>query len=453
MGQSGVKPVRGIILAAPASSSGKTTVTLGLLRLLSQNGIPVQGAKCGPDYIDPTLQEAASGRASVNLDQWAMPVSGLRGLVVENCLGDGPARFLLVEGAMGVIDGAGPGREGSPARLAHALGLPVILVIDVRGQSDSSVLSVLGMKSAYPGTRIRGVILNRLGSERHGRIVGSAMARHGIRVFGGLQRDDRLELPSRHLGLVPAGEHPRIGEFLDHAAHAVESGIDVDGLLASASSASLAGGSVQPPVRPLGQRIAIARDVAFSFIYEHVLAGWRRGGAELSFFSPLDDQMPAEDADAVFLPGGYPELHAGKLADCGRFRRGMQRAVARQAAIYGECGGYMVLGQEIADGEGMRHRMLGLLPHSTSFRNPRLHLGYRFLRALDGAPLEGTLAGHEFHYSCGEGGHVGRHLFEAADADGVSLGRIGCQDGRVSGSFAHVICAADSHRSDLPSGW
>ncbi len=442
---------RGIIIAATASATGKTTVTLGLLKLLADRGVPVRAAKSGPDYLDPTFQTAACGRPSINLDAWAMPVPGLQALAAGG--GEAGESLLIVEGAMGVLDGAGPSRSGSVADLSRVLGLPVVLVIDASGASDSAVLPVLGLRAALPDLVVCGVVLNRLGSERHAALVRAAMARHDIPVFGALMRDERLTLPSRHLGLIPAGEHPGIDEFLAHAAGAIEKAIDVETLIAAARPPITPAdeGAFTAPAPP-GRRIAIAQDDAFLFAYSHQIEHWRRCGAEVSFFSPLADEAPGHDADCVFLPGGYPELHAGRLAAAGRFRAGMQVAASRNVMIYGECGGYMALGQELADRNGHRHRMLGLLPHSTSFAQPKLHLGYRFLRALDGSPFPGVLAGHDFHYTTNETPTGGRPLFFAYDADANEIGPIGQVRGTVSGSYAHVICPADRSRGDLPGG-
>ena len=447
--------LKGFVLAAPASASGKTTIALGLLRLLSDRGLIVQAAKCGPDYIDPTFHEAASGRSSVNLDCWAMPSATLHWVAASGCYQSGRPCRLIVEGAMGALDGAGPERAGSTAGLSKELGLPLVMVINVARQSDSAVLPVLGLRAADPEVDLRGVILNLAGSDRHERLVRRAMARHGVQVFGCLRRDGDIELPSRHLGLIPAGEYRATGEFLDRAAASVEAGVDVDALLELRGSRRRGPGSVsaQAVLQPPGQRIAIARDQAFAFTYQHHVSAWRQAGAELSFFSPLNDEGPAADCDFVFLPGGYPELNAGRLAQAERFRRGVLDAAGRGALVYGECGGFMVLGQSIVDSDGKKHRMLRCLPHTTSFRDSRLHLGYRFLRPLRGAPFAGVLAGHEFHYSSLKGPRQGKALFEAADADGNVIGPIGNVEGRFSGSFAHVICAAAPDRKDLPPDW
>ncbi len=438
---------RGLVLAAPASSCGKTTIALGLLRMLARKGARVQPAKSGPDYIDTGFLAAAGRRPALNLDAWAMTGSELLHLAGGAGQVAGGADTLIAEGAMGVLDGAGPGRAGSAASLAEHLGVPVVLVLDVSGQADSAILPVLGLRSALPSLELAGVILNCLASRRHEQLVRAAMDRSGIRVLGGLAKSAGLTLPSRHLGLVPAAEHPHIEELMESTADAVEDGVDVGALLAAAAPIRMPEGQpVTPPsIPPLGQRISIARDQAFAFVYEHVLQEWSQQGAGLSFFSPLAGESPADDCDAVFLPGGYPELHAEALSNAEGFRCGMQAAAARQAVIYGECGGYMVLGKTLADRDGQRFPMLGLLPHATTFARPKLHLGYRLLRAERGAPLQGSFAGHEFHYSSHDGDGTGRPMFTARDADGNSLGGTGQFIGSVGGSYVHLICRDRRH--------
>jgi cobyrinic acid a,c-diamide synthase len=193
---------------------------------------------------------------------------------------------------------------------------------------------------------------------------------------------------------------------------------------------------------PLGQKIAIAKDQAFAFIYPHILSDWRQQGAELSFFSPLNDEAPQADADAIFLPGGYPELHADKLANAVNFHDGMHKAARSGAMIYGECGGYMVLGQSLTDKDGATHKMLGLLPHSSSIDRPRRQLGYRCLSHQSPLPWPKSLLGHEFHYST-QSGEVANPLFAATDAQGNAQPAMGCLLGNVMGSYAHVIDRAD----------
>jgi cobyrinic acid a,c-diamide synthase len=222
------------------------------------------------------------------------------------------------------------------------------------------------------------------------------------------------------------------------AAEVVAANTDLDALCASApplSAATDPGAQLPPP----GQRIAIAEDAAFVFAYPHLVADWRAQGAEILPFVPLEDEGPSPLADAVVLPGGYPELHAGRLAASDAFGLGMAQAAARGAVIWGECGGYMALGEALIDAEGRSHRMLGLLPLVTSFAERRLSLGYRRLVPRKGCPWQGPLAGHEFHYATIHEEGPADRVFDAADAAGEALPAMGLARGRVAGSFAHVI--------------
>ena len=419
-----------MIIAAPASGQGKTVVTLGLLRAMARSGRTVRSAKSGPDYIDPAFHAAASGGPCVTLDSWAMPPEMLR----ARAAGPEP---LIVEGAMGLLDGAAGspvGGAGSVHSLAEALSLPVVLVIDVArmGQGVRAIVSGLLAESCV---EIVGLILNRVGSSRHERMLRAAL--EGMPpVVGVVPRDDRMGLPTRHLGLVQAGEHPELDRFLEAAADVIAESVDLDrlqGLLRPLSSA----GARAVAFAPLGQRVAVARDRAFAFAYDHMIENWRSAGADILPFSPLADEPPHEDADAVFLPGGYPELHAGQLASNASFKLGMQRAGLRNAFIYGECGGYMVLGDGLVDAEGQRHAMLGLLRLETSFADRKMSLGYREL-VCDRPPLAGAFRGHEFHYATTVSAN-GEPLFRAQDAEGSDLPDMGLRLGSVCGSFAHLI--------------
>lgn len=432
----------GLILAAPASGSGKTLVAAGLLRLLRRGGHRVAAAKAGPDYIDPTFHALAAGRPCLNLDAWAMRPATLARLVGQL---EGEAELALCEGVMGLFDGAGPdGEAGSTAELARLTGWPVVLIIDAKGQGASAAALVAGFARHDPAVPLAGVILNRVGGVRHRALVETALTRHlpEVPVLGAMPNHAGLALPSRHLGLVPAAEQSEAEAAIDRAAALLAEAVDTDRLLALARPSHLVGapaGSLSPP---LGDRIAIARDDAFLFAYPATLADWRRQGRALSFFSPLADEPPDSAATAVFLPGGYPELHAGRLAAAERFLGGLHQAAARGAAIYGECGGYMVLGNALTDAEGRVHRMAGLLPLATSFAKRRLHLGYRSIALLSDSPLGAAgsrFRGHEFHYASvvEEDGDV--PLFRAADSAGHDLGAAGLSRGCVAGSFIHLI--------------
>lgn len=426
----------GLLIAAPSSGSGKTTVTLGLLRALRRRGEPVAPGKAGPDYIDPAFHAAASGVACLNFDPWAMR----RELLLANAtLHASGGRTLVIEAMMGLFDGAADG-TGSPADLAAALGLSVVLVVDCARMSHSIAALVSGYANFRVDTRIAGVILNRVASDRHEAMLRHALDAIRMPIFAVLRADAALALPERHLGLVQAGEHATLETFIDHAADAVTAQCDLGRLLHiarqvpdRASEANIA------RLPPLGQKIAVARDLAFAFSYEHMLLGWRRRGAEISFFSPLADEGPAADADAVYLPGGYPELYAGRLAATAGFRRGMLTAAGRGARIFGECGGYMTLGETLVDAAGETHAMLGLLPLATSFARRQRHLGYRTVVPVSDAFFTRAMTAHEFHYATIVSEGNAERLFRARDALGTDLGEVGLRRGLVAGSFIHLI--------------
>ena len=429
---------RAVIIAAPGSGSGKTTLTLALLRALRDAGVSVASAKVGPDYIDPAYHAAASGRPCHNLDTWTMSDATLSALVTEL---QRDASAIVVEGVMGLFDGAPDGR-GSAADLSRRTGWPVVLVVDASGMAASVAALVHGFASHDREVDVAGVVFNRTGSARHGELLRRAMRSVDVPVLGCVTRSDCLELPDRHLGLVQAREHPDLEGFLAAAAERIGREVDTAALLAAARPARIEPreGGFGLPV--LGQRTAVARDDAFAFCYPYVLDAWRRAGCELSFFSPLADEPPIEDADAVYLPGGYPELHAGRLAGAGRFRAALGRCAGRGAVVYGECGGYMVLGERLVDGDGASHRMAGLLPVETSFESPRLSLGYREV-ALAGDGVLGRegdrFRGHEFHFASVLSQAPAKALFRTFNAETEPLGDSGLRVGSVMGSFVHLM--------------
>ena len=430
---------RGLIVAAPASGSGKTTIVVGLLAALRARGLAVAAAKVGPDYIDPGFHAAASGRPSVNLDPWAMRSETLAALLGEMRTSD----FVLCEAAMGLFDGVDAAGTASAAYLAARLGWPVVLVVDAGGQGASIAAQVEGFSRHRGDVHVAGVIANRVGSERHRALLAAALARvSAVATLGLIGRDADLVRPSRHLGLVPAGETPSLAAFVERAGAVVAAAVDLDAVLALGRPAVLPAAGPTPGLPPLGQRIAVATDEAFAFAYPAMLAAWRSAGAELARFSPLADEPPAANADAVFLPGGYPELHAGRLAAASRFRAGLHDAAGRGAAIYGECGGYMVLGTGLVDAAGTRHAMAGLLPVETSFADRRLHLGYREVTLAAAAPFGpagARLRGHEFHYARIVREDDDAPLFDARSAAGEPLGPVGRRHGPVMGSFVHLV--------------
>ena len=440
----------GLIIAAPASGSGKTILTLALVRTLRRAGIAVASFKVGPDYIDPMFHARASGRPCINLDSWAMRIETLAGLSDDLSR---EAALVMGEGVMGLFDGAADGR-GSTADLASLFDLPVILVVDARGMAASAAALVEGFTRHRDDVEVAGIIFNRVGSEAHAALLRRACDdRFAQPVLGCVPHDPRLELPERHLGLVQAHELPQLDDFLDRAAALVQEHVDLARLrrLARPFGLGLYGPPAQP-LRPLGQRIAVARDLAFAFAYPAVLDGWRAAGAELSFFSPLADAPPDPNANAVYLPGGYPELHAARLAANRALLNGLRAAADRGAFIYGECGGFMALGQCLIDGQNQRYAMAGLLPVATSFADPHLHLGYRRIRLLAPSPLgQGgtTYRGHEFHYASLLEAGSAPPLFDVSDARGQPLGPSGAQVGTVAGSFLHLIDRATEPADDV----
>ena len=421
---------RGVMIAAPASGSGKTVVTLGLLRALQMRGVGVAGAKAGPDYIDPGFHAAACGKPSVNLDPWAMSPSRLRYLALNQ-----GSSHLIVEAAMGLFDGAADG-SASPASLARQLRIPVVLVVDAAKQSHSIAALVRGFRDHDQTIDLAGVILNRVGSARHEVMLRDALAAIDVMVFGAIPRDKRLVLPDRHLGLVQAQENSDLEYFIDYAAKIIAEHCNLD-LLLDAAFAVVKSNSAVGRLPPLGQRLAIAHDEAFSFLYPHMLNDWKEQGAQISFFSPLADEAPNMNVDAVYLPGGYPELHVEKLAQAERFKAGMKEAQENGIFVYGECGGYMILGECLIDASGKSHAMCGLLKLETSFEKRKLHLGYRQLKTND-FPLGNSLRGHEFHYTSALK-EQGEPLFDVSDALGNSWSPVGLRSGKVMGSYMHVI--------------
>jgi cobyrinic acid a,c-diamide synthase len=427
------------MIAAPRSGAGKTTITLALIAALRRRGFSVHAAKSGPDYIDPAFHAAASGHPSRNLDSWAMPPSLLD--AVASRVADG-AEIVVVESAMGIFDGLDdpPGARGAAADLAARFSLPVVLVLDVSGQSQSAAAVARGFFNHDPGVRIAGVVLNRVASERHARGIFLAMTQAGFPVLGSVARDAGIALPERHLGLVQASEHPALPALFEKLADLAEKTLDIDAILAAAAPFA------PPPARvifppPPGQRIALAADAAFSFLYPHIVDGWRDAGAEVVPFSPLANEEPGGNCDVAWLPGGYPELHAGRLANAEKFRASLRR-FAETRPVHGECGGYMVLGETLEDAAGTRHAMLGLLGHHTSFARRRMNLGYRAAVLRADCPLgrEGDeLRGHEFHYATVTDPGSDAPLVNLRDGRGADLGAAGSRRGHVSGTFFHVI--------------
>ena len=437
----------GLLIAAPASGTGKTTLMLGLLAAFRAQGLAVQPFKSGPDYIDPAFHAAAAGRASLNLDSWAMQPAHLASLMQA---AEG-ADLVLAEGSMGLFDGvATVGETGNrrqrgyrrPRRLARGAGARRLRPGAI-GRGDGARLCHAAQECCARRRRAQ--------SRREPASRGAGARRHGDRRHPrarALPKQQSVALPERHLGLVQAEEQPRLAQILAEMAGFVATHVDLTALRAIAARTKTADIIARPDISPPGNRIALARDAAFSFIYPHLLAGWRAAGAEILPFSPLADEAPDMSADACWLPGGYPELHAGRLAAATRFHSGL-RSFAETKPIHGECGGYMAMGEGLIDASGTRHQMTGFFKLTTSFEKRRMHLGYRLATLTSPIPghAAGTrLRGHEFHYaSILE--HNDAPLAQVVDASGAVVPETGSSKifdggGRATGSFFHLIAEA-----------
>jgi len=407
-----------LVIAAPTSGAGKTTVAAGLMRALARRGLAVQGFKVGPDYIDPTYHQIATGRPARNLDGWLLPGDGWLESFHRAITG---ADVAVVEGVMGLFDGrTGEGDRASTAEVAKRLGAPVVLVLDAGKAARSLAATAFGFRHFDPALPFAGVVLNRIASDAHLAAVADPIKREaGVPLLGHLRREPALTLPERYLGLVPVPEDPALAGAVERAAAAVERGIDLDRLLRLAECAPPPPGpgyrSPYPPdepatSRPAGRervRIAVACDRAFSFYYQDnldLLAAW---GAEVAPFSPLTDAALPPDTAGIYLGGGFPELYAATLAANEPLRQALLAAHAAGVPIWAECGGLMYLTQGLTDADGRHHRMVGLLPGWARMDRRRLTLGYRTVRARAATPLTrpgDELPGHEFHWSTLEAG-------------------------------------------------
>ncbi|WP_248930103.1 cobyrinate a,c-diamide synthase [Paenibacillus hamazuiensis] len=489
------------VVAGTGSGSGKTTVTIGLMAALQRRGLQVQGFKCGPDYIDPTYHTAVTGRQSRNLDTWMLTHDTMKEIFLRGSAG---ADVSVIEGVMGMFDGKDPLSDaGSTAEIAALLDCPVLLVVNAQSMARSAAAIVLGfMQMAGPG-RIAGVIANKCGSAGHFKLVKAAIEQEcGIPVLGWLGRDDELQVPERHLGLVPAVERGELAPLFRRAAELTRQGVDLDALLALAggapaldwperqlfaaetrgSAGSRTGGLSGPasfagprstiglddqrsvsnidgladrrspggaeslgdphstigpeglgdphspaglagprspaglagPRSPAGTEdsgegdpgpipvIAVAKDAAFNFYYPENLELLEQLGACLRLFSPLAGEAVPDDADGVYIGGGFPEEFASRLAENRHVREDLKKRAEAGLPLFAECGGYMYLTRSITDRAGVKHEMAGLIPAEVRMQPKLAALGYREVKGLRDSLLlaEGeTIRGHEFHYS------------------------------------------------------
>lgn len=396
---------RCLIIAGTQSSVGKTTISVGLMAALRRRGLSVQPFKIGPDYIDPTYHSLAAGRTCRNLDTWMMPPERMRSLWAHAVRG---ADVAVIEGVMGLFDGFDYDSEvGSTAQVAKLLGVPVVLVVDASKLARSGAALAVGYQRFDADVRIAGFIVNRVGSEGHGRGVAAAIEQAtGLPVFGWLPRQESLKLAERHLGLIPTLEPGGWETFTQAAGDAVTQHLNIDRMLTCSreievSPAVTCTKHVDGRARPI---IAVARDEAFHFTYPENLELLQDAGAELAFFSPLTDTELPAGTSGIILSGGFPEVFAARLAANTAMHTALRRAHERGLPIYAECGGLMYLTRSIVDLDGREYALVGLLP-GRSVMTGKLTLGYREIRAAGASWLvcDGeTMRGHEFHYSIWE---------------------------------------------------
>ena len=387
-----------IVIAATQSGSGKTTIVTGLLAALKEKGLKVQSYKVGPDYIDPGYHEIASGRPGHNLDTWLVTEEKLAEIFARTA---DDADIAIIEGVMGLYDG---GKNGisSTASVAKLLDAPVLLVINAKSMGESAAALALGFKQYDPTVNIAGVILNRLGSPTHRQMIEEALERLDIPVFGAVGRNDKMNMPERHLGLLPVQENNSEAEVVAEIGRTVGASVDIEkiiGLAESAPEIELPARTTLPEKRRV--RIAVARDDAFTFYYPESIYQLEISGAEIIPFSPLHDrEMP--EADGLILGGGFPEMFASELYGNESMRASIGEAAKSGMPIYAECGGFMYLMKEMVDFDGNHFPMTGIIPGSVTMNKKLQTVGYVAATMEKDTVLgrKGTvLHGHEFHFS------------------------------------------------------
>ncbi len=432
-----------VLVAGTSSGVGKTTVVLGMMAALRRRGLVVAPFKVGPDFIDPSHHAAICGRPSRNLDTFMMGMDGVRRSFARGVEG---ADVAVIEGVMGLYDGLDATEVASSASVAKALGAPVLLVMNVHGTSRSAAAMALGYRSYDPKVEVAGLILNRVGSERHRSLLEDALAPLGIPILGTLPRRGEIALPSRHLGLEMGFESRH---DLDALADFVEENAYLDRILEL--------GCQVPAVEPEAQaepeaetvqdqeggriRIAVAYDEAFCFYYAENFEILRRLGADLRFFSPIRDPLP--EADGLYLGGGYPELYAGALEESPT-RHEIKKAAEDGMPIYGECGGLMYLCEAVISKDGNSEdekRMAGVLPATTSMTGRLQALGYVEGDVVAENPVvaKGTvIRGHEFHYSKMDCARDARFAYLFRRGTGIDGNKDGLVEHEALGSYLHT---------------
>jgi cobyrinic acid a,c-diamide synthase len=424
-----------IVVAGTHSGVGKTSVTLGLIGAFRRRGLTVQPFKVGPDFIDPLHHQHASGSPARNLDGWMLdPETNLERFARATADADAA----VIEGVMGLFDGSdGKSDRGSTAEMAKLLGLPVLLVIDASAMARSAAALIHGYTSFDPDLRVAGVILNNVGGETHAGMIRDAVA-GAVPILGALPRAKDLVVPERHLGLhLP---HEARADYVDQLATLIEEHIDLDALLANSAIERRTAPAAAAPSPPPRIRLGLARDEAFCFYYTDNLELLEQAGAELVPFSPIDEPLP-ENVDGIYLGGGYPELHADKLAANTSTREAIREFASAGGPIYAECGGLMYLADTL-ELDGQTHPMCGVLPFSTTMPAP-LAIGYIEVTTTGGPFGSGqTARGHLFHHSAITGEPATDRCYQLKDSRGEET-QEGYRIHNVLASYAHLHLASN----------
>ncbi|MGG4493619.1 cobyrinate a,c-diamide synthase [Brevibacillus reuszeri] len=394
---------RRIVIAGTGSGAGKTTVTIGLMAALKRKGHTVQGFKCGPDYIDPTYHTAVTGRASRNLDSFMLSHDIVKEIFVRGSAG---ADISIIEGVMGMYDGKeATSDKGSTAEISILTESPVILVVNCQSMARSAAAIVKGFQLLNPQARIVGVIANKLGSDGHYKIIKAAIEQEcGIPVVGYLKRENELEIPERHLGLVPSVERGELSPLFDNLADLIGETVNLELIweLAKAKPLQAEPKLFAPQEVAAAVTIAVAKDPAFHFYYPENLELLEAYGAKLAFFSPLAGEGVPDHADGLYIGGGFPEEFAAQLSQNEEVLNSVRNAIQKGLPTLAECGGYMFLTEAIVTTDGERYPMVGRIPGQVTMQKKLAALGYREVRGKEGNFLIGTeeqAKGHEFHYS------------------------------------------------------
>jgi cobyrinic acid a,c-diamide synthase len=435
------------MFAGTNSGVGKTTITTAVMTALTRQGYRVQPYKVGPDYIDPGYHLAATGRFSRNLDSWFFDADGIKEMFTRSAV---DADLSIIEGVMGLYDGYGSGEEGSSAQVAKLLQCPTVLILDARSMARSAAAVVYGYRNYDPKVPLAGVILNRVGSDRHYRILKESVESCGVPVLGAVKRNELLSMPERHLGLVPTAEKNDMEERLDILAATVSASIDLEGLVRLARQAGRLSEPVKklfPTPKQVHLRIGVARDEAFNFYYQDSLDLLSALGAELVLFSPLHDNHLPPALDGLYLGGGFPEMFLQDLADRKTFLSDIRTAAASGMPVYAECGGFMYLTEAIEDFSGKRLAMAGVVPGCCRMERRRVALGYVRASVLKDNVLSarGTeIKGHEFHYSTYFASEevLPSPAYLMVKSDGSQESYAGYSVGNILASYLHLHLAA-----------